>query len=81
MIDGREFRKSGDNWQHVIECLPLVFAGCLVEDILLAVDREHTIFHDALPVCLLVLVSKQWSMKAYHLFLTRWTLSYMQSMT
>jgi len=30
--------------------LPFVLAGCLMEDVLLAVDSKNTILHDTLPI-------------------------------
>lgn len=62
--------------------LPLVLTRGLVEDVFLAVDGQNAVLESALPE---VVVSKQTSLvrengKMHHLFLTRWTLSYMQSM-
>jgi hypothetical protein len=60
--------------------LPLIFASSFMEDVFLAVDREDTVLQRALPAMVSAIGRVRLYGITYHLFFTRCTLSYMQSM-
>lgn len=50
LVDDRSM--SEGPWPTVVShhnCLPLILSARFVEDVLLSIDGEDTIFHDALP--------------------------------
>lgn len=51
--------------------LPLILAGSLMEDILLAIHGKHAVLEGALPVKVSVNGHMYWGKGSHHLFFTR----------
>lgn len=60
--------------------LPFILASSFMKHVILAVNRQHAVLESALPVMSSANGHLTSGGPTYHLFFTRWTLSYMQSM-